>query len=44
MAEFCKECMLQMDKSLRPNNIVETEEPDICESCGEFGPVVEYIK
>lgn len=46
MAEFCRECFI---KTFRPtqdeiNRIVMTKEIDLCEGCGEWKPVVSYLR
>lgn len=40
MAEFCKECFLNKENE----QIVMSEDDDLCEGCGEFKPVVVKIK
>lgn len=45
MAEFCRECFIN---HLGPSQdeidrIVMSEEYDLCEGCGNWGPYVDYI-
>lgn len=45
MAEFCKECFLtKMAPGTNPDNLVISEEADLCESCGELKPIVLEVK
>ncbi len=47
MAEFCKECFLQMNEGeewLDDKQIVVSQELDLCEGCGEWKEVVVEIK
>lgn len=42
MAEFCRDCakrILKLPKSTA-NSAIYTFEPDICEGCGQFKPVL----
>ena len=41
MAEYCKECLLQIDKSLREPDVYETDYEDICERCGEYKQIAD---
>ena len=47
VAEFCKECFLQMNEGeewLEDKQIVVSQELDLCEGCGEWKEVVVEIK
>ena len=46
MAEFCKDCFIE---TFRPSpdvisRIVMSKECDLCEGCGQWKPVVSYIR
>lgn len=51
MAEYCKECFIKKILTTDENKeyedglieIVETNFNDLCEGCGKFVPVVDYI-
>ena len=45
MAELCRECFIEIWKSSQHeiNNIVMSEDNDMCESCMNWGPYVDYI-
>ena len=43
MAEFCKECFLDMNKNVKENELEMTEDNDICEGCCKYAPVVKRI-
>lgn len=44
MAEFCKDCLLEMmDVDLKKNKIILSDDDDICEGCGNIKPVVVEI-
>jgi hypothetical protein len=40
MTEFCKECFLKFDNIQENEQIIMSEDDDLCEGCGEFKPVV----
>ena len=46
MAEFCADCAKKhlgfTDEEMR--RAVMSDDPELCEGCGEIKPVVEYIK
>lgn len=46
MAEFCKECFLKFiwHTPSDGTQIILSEEPDLCEGCGEIKPVVVAVK
>jgi len=44
MAEFCKECFLRINKNYKEEQLVLSEDDDLCEVCGKFKPVVIEIK
>ena len=45
MAELCRECFIEIWKPSQHeiNNIVMSEDNDMCESCMNWGPYVDYI-
>lgn len=43
MAEYCKDCFTDMVGSIKEEHLRMTKEPDICESCGRFVPVVHGV-
>ena len=45
MAEFCKQCFINIEPEYVKNKeIVVSEDDDFCEGCGEFKPVVIEIR
>ena len=41
MAEFCLDCFNKMnDTNYTKKDFVISKEPDLCEGCGEFKPVI----
>ena len=45
MAEFCKDCFLKLFGPVEEDEeIIESEEPWLCEGCAEWKPVVDIIK
>lgn len=44
MSEFCRECFLKLFGPVDDEIIIESEEPWLCEGCGEWKPVVDYIQ
>ena len=43
MAEFCKKCWLSLNAELTEGEIIETDDTDFCEKCGNVGKVVAEI-
>ena len=45
IAEFCKHCFLtQLNPNENEDNLVMTEDLDLCEGCGNITNVVLYVK
>ena len=44
MAEFCKECFLEIEGYHNDKKIVMSEDEDFCEGCNEWKTVVVRIK
>jgi len=45
MSEFCKACFLQIFGPVDDDEvIIESEEPWLCEGCGEWVPIVDIIQ
>ena len=45
MSEFCKRCFLDLFGPVEDDEvIIMSEEPWLCEGCGEWVPVVEEIQ
>lgn len=46
MAEFCKDCAVKYlgFTPKQANNAIMSDEPELCEGCGEMKPVVVRIK
>ena len=40
MAEFCLECLQKFEPNANESNTILSTNPDLCEGCGEFKPVV----
>lgn len=41
MAEFCKECLMEIyGVDLKKKKIIMSKDLDLCENCGEWKPVV----
>lgn len=45
MAEFCVDCWNKLSGTqYRPKHFLLSEEPDLCEGCGEWKPVIIRFK